>query len=53
MDGLSKKNYIGYKPKDDNLAKLTRYLLSKTQNKTLKKTTLSKSANSVLKNKRF
>jgi hypothetical protein len=47
------KTYYGYKPKSDNLSKLTRYLLSKTQNKTLKPTNLTKLTNSVLKNKRF
>jgi len=51
------KTYYGYKPKEDNLAKLQRYLLSKNANKTVKTQVNEKvaklSSNKVLQNKRF
>lgn len=51
------KTYYGYKPKEDNLAKLQRYLLSKNADKTQINSKSTKvanlSSNKVLKNKRF
>jgi len=55
--GDLKKTYYGYKPKEDNLAKLQRYLLTKNTDKTLKTQMSEKvaklSSNKVLQNKRF
>lgn len=51
------KTYYGYKPKEDNLAKLQRYLLTKTVKQTDKKQISDRianlSSNKVLQNKRF
>ena len=51
------KTYYGYKPKDDNLVKLQRYLLTKNAKQTDKKQTNDRvaklSSNKVLQNKRF
>jgi hypothetical protein len=51
------KSYLGYRPKQDNLVKLTQYLTSKNADKTNKNVSLNKStklsSNQVLKNKRF
>ena len=52
-----KKTYYGYKPKEDNLSKLQRYLLSKNADKgannALNEKVAMLSSNKVLKNKRF
>jgi hypothetical protein len=53
-----KKSYLGYKPKKDNLVKLTEYLAVKTNfnavNLTDKnKVTKCTAQNNILKNKRF
>jgi hypothetical protein len=52
-----KKTYYGYKPKEDNLSKLQRYLLTKNADKTVKTQINEKvaklSSNKVLQNKRF
>jgi hypothetical protein len=51
------KSYLGYRPKQDNLVKLTQYLTAKNADKTNKNVSLNKltklSTNQVLKNKRF
>ena len=51
------KTYIGYKPKDNNLVKLERYITLKNTIKLYKNVTNDKmtklSTNQVLKNKRF
>ena len=51
------KTYYGYKPKENNLTKLQRYLLTKNVKQTDKKQINDKvaklSTNQVLKNKRF
>lgn len=51
------KTYYGYKPKEDNLVKLQRYLLNKTTKQTDKKQINDRvaklSSNKVLQNKRF
>lgn len=51
------KKYYGYKPKEDNLDKLQRYLLNKNAKQTDKKQVNDRftklSTNQVLKNKRF
>jgi hypothetical protein len=51
------KTYYGYKPKEDNLSKLQRYLLSKNADKSANNALNEKvamlSSNKVLKNKRF
>jgi len=51
------KIYYGYKPKENNLTKLQRYLLTKNVKQTDKKQINDKvaklSTNQVLKNKRF
>ena len=51
------KTYYGYKPKENNLVKLERYLTVKNSNKTKISDNSSKSTklttNQVLKNKRF
>jgi hypothetical protein len=56
MDHIS-KSYLGYRPKQDNLVKLTQYLTAKNADKTNKNVSLNKltklSTNQVLKNKRF
>jgi hypothetical protein len=51
------KTYYGYKPKENNLVKLQRYLLSKNTDQTVKTQVNEKvaklSSNKVLQNKRF
>lgn len=51
------KSYLGYKPKDNNLVKLTQYLRAKNGDKTVKNAEVTKSIslsqNKILKNKRF
>ena len=51
------KTYYGYKPKEDNLVKLQRYLTLKSADKNVKKPLNDRftklSANKVLQNKRF
>ena len=51
------KTYYGYKPKEDNLVKLQRYLLNKNAKQTDKKQINDRvaklSSNKVLQNKRF
>jgi len=49
------KTYIGYKPKDDNITKLARYLRTNNVNSTtanVSRTTPNNQQN-ILKNKRF
>ena len=55
--GALNKSYLGYKPKDDNLVKLARYLTAKNALKTDKTKANNKfenlSSNKIMKNKRF
>jgi hypothetical protein len=55
--GNLNKTYLGYKPKDDNLVKLTQYLRAKnalSTDKNAKNTKFTNLAsNKILRNKRF
>lgn len=59
MDGLSKnKSYLGYRPKSDNIIKLTQYMRTKGAVSAVKqrgntKGTIGGASNDPLKNKRF
>ena len=55
--GDLKKTYLGYKPKEDNITKLAKYLASKNAKSTAKNASNAKfanlSSNKIMNNKRF